>query len=331
MSLQGRSGITVEESQKKYIILRTLGEGNFGKVKEALHVQSGEKMAIKILEKERMKTSEDMMRVRREAEILMQIQHPNIIELYEVLETSKYFFFMMEVVERGELSEYIEQKYRLTELNSSLIFQQILNAIEHMHSRGITHRDIKPSNILIDYSQTIKLIDFGLGTIYSPNQKLQTSCGSPCYAPPEIIDADDYEPLDVDLWSAGVSLFCMATGELPFYHSDKQELFQIIRQCKYTLPKFLSADLADLFSKLFVSDPKKRISLEGLKTHPWVLKHKQDISIPTISPEDSNSTLIYGGKLSMLTGYMSRVAAEDIDKMVSANSHNKYTTLYKSW
>lgn len=250
-------------------------------------MQSGEKMAIKILEKERMKTSEDGMRVRREAEILMLIQHPNVIELYEVLETSKYFFFMMEVVERGELSEYIEQKYRLTELNSCLIFQQIISAIEYMHSRGITHRDIKPSNILIDYNQTIKLIDFGLGTIYNPDQLLQTSCGSPCYAPPEIINAEDYAPVDVDIWSAGVSLFCMVTGELPFYHSDKQQLFDIIRQCNYTLPKYLSPELADLFSKLFVFDPKERISLEGLKAHPWIVKHKQEVSQAGMSQETS--------------------------------------------
>ena len=168
------------------MIIRTLGEGSFGKVKEAMHVASGEKIAIKILEKNRMLKDDDVERVRREISILSKVSHPGIIQLYEVIETDSYFYFVMECAEKGELSYYIEKKEKLSEKEACKFFQQLISAVEYLHRLGCAHRDIKPSNILLDGSYNLKLIDFGLGNIYDENEKLKTACGSPCYAAPEV-------------------------------------------------------------------------------------------------------------------------------------------------
>lgn len=174
------------ENQKKFIIMRTLGKGSFGKVKLALHTPSGEKIAIKILEKEMIKKDEDLMRIRREIKILSQARHPNIIQLYEVIETSKYFFFLMEFAEQGELAEYIESRNKLSEEESAKFFIQLISAVQYLHKLGCAHRDVKPSNILVDWKGDLKLIDFGLGNEYEADERLKTACGSPCYAAPEV-------------------------------------------------------------------------------------------------------------------------------------------------
>ena len=201
---------------KKYIILKSLGKGSFGRVKEALHVASGEKIAIKILEKSRIKKEDDLKRIRREINILTKVNHPNIIQLYETIETYKYFFFVMEYAKLGELSDYIEKKDKLTEKEACKLFQQLISAVEYLHKLGCAHRDIKPSNILLDENLDLKLIDFGLGNLYTDGEKLKTACGSPCYAAPEIISGHDYDPISVDVWSSGITLYCMIVGCLPF-------------------------------------------------------------------------------------------------------------------
>ncbi len=177
----------MSDKNKKYVILRTLGKGSFGKVKEAMHVMSGEKIAIKILEKARIKKEDDLVRIRREISILSKVHHPNIIKLYEIIETNKYFFFVMEYAQEGELSHYIENKEKLTEKEGCKFFQQLISAIDYLHKIGCAHRDIKPSNILIDAEFNLKLIDFGLGNLYEESEKLKTACGSPCYAAPEVM------------------------------------------------------------------------------------------------------------------------------------------------
>lgn len=174
------------EGQKMFLIMRTLGKGSFGKVKLALHTPTGEKIAIKILEKDMIKKDEDLMRIRREIKILSQVRHPNIIQLYEVVETSKYFFFLMEFAEQGELAEYIETRNKLAEEEACKFFVQLISAIQYLHKIGCAHRDVKPSNILVDWEGNLKLIDFGLGNEYKEDERLKTACGSPCYAAPEV-------------------------------------------------------------------------------------------------------------------------------------------------
>jgi 5'-AMP-activated protein kinase catalytic alpha subunit len=227
-SLDKNSAQEKEKENRKFIILRSLGQGSFGKVKEALHVLTQEKLAIKILEKDRVRKAEDLVRINREMLILTKVHHPNIIQLYEIIETRRYYFFVMEYAKKGELSRYIKKMVRLSEPEACSFFIQIITGIEYLNSLGYAHRDIKPNNLLLDEDLRIKIIDFGLGNIYDQSQLLKTPCGSPCYAAPEVIAGEPYEPLKVDIWSAGITLFAMVCGYLPFDEENKATLYQKI-------------------------------------------------------------------------------------------------------
>lgn len=183
----------------------------------ATHIPTGQKVAIKILEKDRIVDVADVERVSREIHILKLIRHPNIIQLYEIIETPKHLFLVMEYMERGELFDYIVSKKRMEEEEACKVFEQIISGIEYIHKLRIVHRDLKLENCLIDYDKTIRIVDFGLSNTYKPEERLRTACGSPCYAAPEMIEGKaPYEPIMVDVWSAGVILFAMVCGFLPF-------------------------------------------------------------------------------------------------------------------
>ena len=185
-----------------YILDRTIGEGTFGKVKLGTHKLTQEKVAIKILEKERIKDIADVERVARE--ILKLIRHPNIIQLYEVIirqiiETQKHLFLIMEYASGGELFDYIVSKSRIDSLEACKFFQQIISGVEYIHKLGVVHRDLKPENLLLDCNKNIKIVDFGLSNTYKAGELLQTACGSPCYAVPEMIAGKKYVGSRVDL------------------------------------------------------------------------------------------------------------------------------------
>lgn len=314
------AGVSPDEANNKFIILRTLGKGSFGKVKEARHVISGEKIAIKILKKDMMKKEDDMMRIRREIDILRRVRHPNIIQLYEVIETSKYFFFVMECAEKGELSEYIETRNKLEEKEAARFFRQLLSAIAYLHGIGCAHRDVKPSNILLDWKLNIKVIDFGLGNVYDENEKLKTACGSPCYAAPEIIAGQLYDPAKVDIWSSGITLFAMLCGYLPFDEESKDVLYEKILACKISIPSHVSIEASELLKKLLSRDPAKRPSAEEILSHPWLKRHPA--SEADLPRQGWNMQLVE------LTSLKMRKVQEEIVKMLDENQHNKYTTLY---
>ena len=312
--------------RQKYEILRTLGQGSFAEVKEAVHLLSGEKIAIKILEKARLRSDDDQDRIRRETNILSKVHHPNIIQLYEHIETDNYFYFVMEFAERGEMSYYIEKKQRLSETEACKFFQQLVSAISYLHKLGCAHRDIKPSNILIDYNKDIKLIDFGLGNVYDENEKLKTACGSPCYAAPEIISNEAYDPVMVDIWSSGITLFAMLCGYLPFDDESKTQLYEKIISCQYKIPRHVSHSAADLISKILVRKVSDRLTIEQIKAHPWFNLHK-----PTCFSEGlyfSNKKVPVDKDLCVLSAHKLGVNVEAITKMVSENERNKYTMLY---
>ena len=317
---------TDKNRPKKYIILKSLGKGSFGRVKEALHVLSGEKIAIKILEKARIKKDDDLKRIRREMNILSKVNHPNIVQLYETIETYKYFFFVMEYAKVGELSDYIEKKDKLSEKESCKLFQQLISSVEYLHKLGCAHRDIKPSNILLDESVDLKLIDFGLGNLYSNGEKLNTACGSPCYAAPEIISGQDYDPIQVDIWSSGITLYCMTVGCLPFDEETKTELYQKILSCSYSLPKWMSGECADLIKRILVRDPKQRLDMAAIKRHPWFQLHQ---------PVQISPGIIHGQHEVKINRLVCKLAAQmqsldykTMREMLVDNDHNKYTTLY---
>lgn len=260
----------ITKQTQRFLLMRTLGKGSFGKVKLGLHTPSGEYVAVKILEKSMLKKDEDIVRLKREIDILRKARHPHIVQLYETVETENYHFFVIEYAELGELSEYIESRGKLSEDEARRFFSQLLRAVKYLHSIGCAHRDIKPSNILLDWKKNVKLIDFGLGNLYSEGQKLSTSCGSPCYAAPELISGEEYCPLKVDIWSSGITLYAMLCGYLPFEEESKTALYDKILACRFPIPRFISSNAADLLRLILVRDPKHRPSVEDLLMHPWM-------------------------------------------------------------
>lgn len=162
-----------------YVLGKTLGEGTFGKVKLGVHIFTAEKVAVKILEKDKILEVSDVERVAREIHILKLIRHPNIIQLYEIIETTKQLYLIMEYASGGELFEYIVKYNRVKEPEAAKFFHQIINGVNYLHHLGIVHRDLKPENLLLDHNKNIKIVDFGLSNTYKPGDKLKTACGSP--------------------------------------------------------------------------------------------------------------------------------------------------------
>lgn len=257
-------------SKGNYIIGETLGEGAFGLVKEATHLPTSEKVAIKILDKTRMKEEEDdFNRVKKEITILKRLRHKNIIQLYEIMESQRNLYLVMELCEGSELFDYIVKKQKLTEAEACKFFQQLIDGIEYLHVQNIVHRDLKPENLLLDSENNLKISDFGLSTRYSNTKLLSTPCGTPSYAPPEMLKGDEYHGMLSDVWSCGIILYAMICGYLPFSESCEDLNCKKIVECDYEIPSFLSRQVVDLLSHILKKDPLERYDIYEIKTHPW--------------------------------------------------------------
>ena len=264
---------------ENYRIIKEIGSGTFGKVYSAEHVPSKQLVAIKVLEKEKIQDESDVERVTRELRISQSIFHPHLVQLYNLLETSEYIFLIMEYLSGGELYDYIVAKKKLTEVEAYLFFIQIKSAIEYLHSINIVHRDLKPENLLLsDSKKTLKLVDFGLGRFFDKGARIETACGSPCYAPPEMLSQKKYDPIKADIWSLGIVLFAMVAGYLPFDDENTEVLYQKIVNGKFKLPHGLSKELVDLLSRIININPEKRSSLIGITNHPWCVKMKTSLA-----------------------------------------------------
>ena len=272
-----------------YLIQQTLGEGTFGKVKLGIYLPNDEKVAIKVLEKDRMTDKDDQIRVKREFDMLSRFNHPNVILVTEIFESVDSYYSVMEYCEGGELFNYIVKKRRLTEKESSFFYFQIINGLEYIHSLGIVHRDLKPENLLLTKDHLLKIIDFGLSNYFVENQTelLSTPCGSPCYASPEMVAGKKYDGIKIDVWSTGIILFAMLCGYLPFEDKNNDILFDKILECKLEFPEFLSEESKDLISRILVVDPDKRITIPQIKQHSFFLKGKKLFDdVFTIKPVD---------------------------------------------
>ena len=294
----------LDESKKKkkekeykignYLIKKTLGQGTFGKVKLGIYLPSQEKVAIKILEKDRILERDDEIRVNREFDMLAQFNHPNVILVAEIFESPDSFFSVMEFCEGGELFNFIVKNRRLSEEEAAFFYYQLINGLEYIHSLGIVHRDLKPENLLLTKDYLLKIIDFGLSNYFKKGQKelLVTPCGSPCYASPEMVAGKRYNGFKIDIWSTGIILYAMLCGYLPFEDKDNEILFEKILECKLEFPRYISETSKDLIEKILVTDPDKRISIPEIKKHPFFLKGKelfeQEFSICVNDTDDTD-------------------------------------------
>ena len=260
-----------------YLIKRTLGQGTFGKVKLGIYLPNKEKVAVKILEKDRIIEKDDEIRVRREFDMLAKFNHPNVILVAEIFESSNSFYSVMEYCEGGELFNYIVRNQRLSEEEAAFFYYQLINGLEYIHSLGIVHRDLKPENLLLTNEHLLKIIDFGLSNYFTKdeNQKLLiTPCGSPCYASPEMVAGKKYNGFKIDIWATGIILYAMLCGYLPFEEKNNDDLFKKILECKVKYPKYIGDKPKDLLKKILVNEPDKRIDIPEIKEHPFFLKGK---------------------------------------------------------
>ena len=273
-----------------YIIKKTIGTGTFSIVKLGIHRITLKKVAIKILDKNKIESKDDLERIVREMQILTEMNHQNVIKVFKIYEEENNFSLIMEYCEEGELFNYIVKKQRLSEDETSYFFYQIINGIEYIHSKGIAHRDLKPENLLIGKNKILKIIDFGLSNFYDGQKRLQTPCGSPCYASPEMVKGKKYDGFNIDIWAIGVILFAMLCGYLPFEddENDNDVLFNQIIKNKIDYPPFLSELSLDILKKILVSDPLKRITIEEIKKHEFYLKGERIYNEKFSEKENNN-------------------------------------------
>ena len=237
-----------------YLIQKTLVQGNFGKVKMGIYLPTGEKVAIKILEKEEIIEHGDKMLIKREFDILKKMDHQNIIFVEEIFETNYYYYCIMEYCEGGDLFNYIFRNKRLNDEEAAFFYFQLINGLEYIHSLGIVHRDLKPENLLLTKEKILKIIDFGLSNYFKEGQKefLSSQCGSLCYSSPEIIKGEKYNGFKIDIWSTGIILYAMLCGYLPFEDNDKDNLLKKIMESNIFFPNYILKEAKDLITKILI-------------------------------------------------------------------------------
>ncbi|PHH75029.1 hypothetical protein CDD80_2675 [Ophiocordyceps camponoti-rufipedis] len=251
-----------------YRIVRTLGEGSFGKVKLAIHHGTGQQVALKIIARKKLISRDMAGRVEREIEYLQLLRHPHIIKLYTVIKTQTEIIMVLEYA-GGELFDHIVQHGRMSESKARRFFQQMLCAVEYCHRHKIVHRDLKPENLLLDDHLNVKIADFGLSNIMTDGNFLKTSCGSPNYAAPEVIGGKLYAGPEVDVWSCGVILYVLLVGRLPFDDEHIPSLFAKIARGTYSIPPWMPAGAASLIKRMLVVNPVQRATIEEIRQDPW--------------------------------------------------------------
>mmetsp|Transcript_12544 Transcript_12544/g.31693 ORF Transcript_12544/g.31693 Transcript_12544/m.31693 type:complete len:437 (+) Transcript_12544:48-1358(+) len=258
-----------------YILSDVLGQGAFGKVMLGTHKDTKKEYAVKILDKAQIKQQDLTPNVKREIAIMKALNHRNIVNLRDVLNSPKKLYIVMDLVRGGEILGLIERRGGLDEKIARRYFQQLVDGVEYCHRRGIYHRDIKPENLLVDQDGTLKITDFGVSSMKpgATDQLLFTSVGTPFYAAPELLGEtkSGYQGSKVDAWSIGVILFLLLTGELPFHDDNMTKLYKLIQQARPTYPAKFPAAAKDLCSIMLVRDPEKRADLSSVRKHPWFL------------------------------------------------------------
>lgn len=268
---QTREKTKTDQRIGAYNIIRTLGEGSFGKVKLAVHRSTGQKVALKIIARKKLISRDMVGRVEREIEYLQLLRHPHIIKLYTVIKTAAEIIMVLEYA-GGELFDYIVKHGRLPEDQARKFFQQMICAVEYCHRHKVVHRDLKPENLLLDDNLNVKIADFGLSNIMTDGNFLKTSCGSPNYAAPEVISGKLYAGPEVDVWSCGVILYVLLVGRLPFDDDHIPSLFSKIQRGVFTVPHWVPSDAASLIRKMLQTNPVQRIIIDEIRQDPWFLK-----------------------------------------------------------
>ncbi|XP_060110795.1 serine/threonine-protein kinase MARK2 isoform X11 [Heteronotia binoei] len=285
--LRGRTSATSADEQPhigNYRLLKTIGKGNFAKVKLARHVLTGKEVAVKIIDKTQLNSS-SLQKLFREVRIMKVLNHPNIVKLFEVIETEKTLYLVMEYASGGEVFDYLVAHGRMKEKEARAKFRQIVSAVQYCHQKFIVHRDLKAENLLLDADMNIKIADFGFSNEFTFGNKLDTFCGSPPYAAPELFQGKKYDGPEVDVWSLGVILYTLVSGSLPFDGQNLKELRERVLRGKYRIPFYMSTDCENLLKKFLILNPSKRGTLEQIMKDRWMnVGHEDDELKPYVEP-----------------------------------------------
>lgn len=276
----------------RYELGRTLGEGTFAKVKFARNTETGENVAIKILDKEKVLKHKMINQIKREISTMKLIRHPNVIRMYEVMASKTKIYIVLEFVTGGELFDKIATRGRLKEDEARKYFQQLINTVDYCHSRGVFHRDLKPENLLLDASGCLKVSDFGLSALPQQVREdglLHTTCGTPNYVAPEVINNKGYDGAKADLWSCGVILFVLMAGYLPFEESNLMALYKKINKADFSCPPWFSSSAKKLIKRILDPNPVTRITTAEVIENEWFKKgyvpprfEQEDVSLDDV-------------------------------------------------
>nr|CAI5867411.1 unnamed protein product [Callosobruchus analis] len=312
-----------------YDLEETLGRGHFAVVKLARHVFTGEKVAVKVIDKSKL-DEVSKAHLFQEVRCMKLVQHPNVVRLYEVIDTATKLYLVLELGDGGDLYEYImRHETGLPENKAREYFSQIVRAISYCHQLHVVHRDLKPENVVFFKKQgVVKLTDFGFSNKFYPGQKLETSCGSLAYSAPEILLGDSYDAPAVDVWSLGVILYMLVCGQPPFQEANDSETLTMIMDCKYNIPGHVSQNCKKLISRMLLRNPEKRATLQEIASHPWVCSANQDYqdTLPLVSREqlsEDDHTLIVQ---KIVNGNIA--TKEEIQESLEKNEYNHITATY---
>ncbi|KAK4129652.1 kinase-like protein [Parathielavia appendiculata] len=321
----------------EYILGNTIGEGEFGKVKLGWKQEGGVQVAIKLIKKDQLGGNPSRMaKIMREVAILKQLTHPNIVKLHKMEESERHYGIVLEYASGGELFDYILNHRYLKDNAARRLFAQLVSGVGYLHKKGIVHRDLKLENLLLDRHKNIIITDFGFANTFDPNDELseeeelnltdrefvkrmgldkvkpngsrkgdlmQTSCGSPCYAAPELVVSDSlYTGRKVDVWSCGVILYAMLAGYLPFDDDPANPegdninlLYKYIVNTPLTFPEYVTPHARDLLRRILVPNPRKRADLFEVARHSWLSEYAhvvEFITSSTTSPKDIQNTTV---------------------------------------
>ncbi|XP_012214774.1 aurora kinase C-like [Linepithema humile] len=252
---------------------RPLGKGKFGNVYLAREKRSKFVIAMKVLYRMQVEDARISHQVRREIEIQTHLRHPNILRMYGYFYDDQRIYLILEYAPKGELYKELNKQpnKRFDEERTANYVAQLADALKYCHSKNVIHRDIKPENLLLGANGELKIADFGW-SVHAPSSRRDTLCGTLDYLPPEMISGKTHNHT-VDFWSVGVLCYECLVGEPPFFAKTSDETYVNIKRLRFTFPSFISEDAKDLISKLIVIDPEKRLDMNGVLTHPWIVKH----------------------------------------------------------
>jgi serine/threonine protein kinase len=296
---------------------RIIGRGAFGKVNIGLNILTGRIVAIKSFNKKNLSNESAKKKILYETNLMRSLFHPSVTKILETFESEKYMLIIMEYISGGNLQNFVKKRRKLTEKTAKILFRQIIQGIKYIHSRGIVHRDIKLENILLDLNNIIKICDFGVGKLIKPNTILKDQCGTPVYMAPEIIKGNGYQGFPVDIWSAGIALYIMLSGSLPFNKDKEHSLEYNILNNDIKEISDISEEGNNLLKKILEKDPNKRYTANQILEHPWMNNNLND---------DDNNDYDYNNEFKNVNKYHLFTNAESI---LLAKTHIDYRNAQK--